>query len=101
MLEAASKYWWVVLIRGILAILFGILLFVVPGLTVASLVIVFGAYALVDGLFAIFYSISGRNTDKEWGKFNVIVRQTQAGIEVKREPLPAMPPELQELVKKE
>jgi uncharacterized membrane protein HdeD (DUF308 family) len=67
MLEAASKYWWVVLIRGILAILFGILLFVMPGLTVASLVIVFGAYALVDGLFAIFYSISGRNTDKEWG----------------------------------
>ena len=41
------------------------------------------------------------DTDKEWGKFNVIVRQTQAGIEVKREPLPAMPPELQELVKKE
>jgi uncharacterized membrane protein HdeD (DUF308 family) len=67
MLEAASKYWWVVLLRGILAILFGILLFVMPGLTVASLVIVFGAYALVDGLFAIFYSISGRNTDKEWG----------------------------------
>jgi len=67
MLEAASKYWWVVLLRGILAIIFGILLFLMPGLTVASLVIVFGAYALVDGVFAIFYAISGRNTDKDWG----------------------------------
>ena len=53
MLEAASKYWWVVLLRGILAIIFGILLFLMPGLTVASLVIVFGAYALVDGVFAL------------------------------------------------
>ncbi len=41
------------------------------------------------------------DTEKEWGKVNVIVRQTRDGIQVVREPLPEMPAELQELVKKE
>jgi succinate dehydrogenase / fumarate reductase flavoprotein subunit len=41
------------------------------------------------------------NTEKEWGKENVIIRQTRDGIQVAREPLPEMPAELQELVKKE
>jgi succinate dehydrogenase / fumarate reductase flavoprotein subunit len=40
-------------------------------------------------------------TEKEWGKVNVIIRQTRDGIQVVREPLPDMPKELQELVKKE
>jgi succinate dehydrogenase / fumarate reductase, flavoprotein subunit len=41
------------------------------------------------------------DSDKQWGKVNVIVRQTREGIQIVREPLPEMPPELQELVKKE
>jgi succinate dehydrogenase / fumarate reductase flavoprotein subunit len=41
------------------------------------------------------------DSDKEWGKVNIIVRQSRDGIQVKREPLPEMPAELQELVKKE
>jgi succinate dehydrogenase / fumarate reductase flavoprotein subunit len=41
------------------------------------------------------------DTDKEWGKVNVIIRQTRDGIQVVREPLPQMPAELQELIKKE
>jgi succinate dehydrogenase / fumarate reductase flavoprotein subunit len=40
-------------------------------------------------------------TEKEWGKVNVIIRQTHEGIQVVREPLPEMPADLQELVKKE
>jgi succinate dehydrogenase / fumarate reductase flavoprotein subunit len=40
-------------------------------------------------------------TEKEWGKVNVIIRQTRDGIQVVREPLPEMPAELQELVKKD
>ena len=41
------------------------------------------------------------DTDKEWGKVNCIVRQNKDGISVTREPLPEMPAELQELLKKE
>jgi uncharacterized membrane protein HdeD (DUF308 family) len=67
MLTAVSKYWWVLLLRGILAILFGIAIWLMPGLTLVVLVTVFGAYALVDGAAAIFLSFSSRNTDKDWG----------------------------------
>jgi succinate dehydrogenase / fumarate reductase flavoprotein subunit len=38
-------------------------------------------------------------SDDEWGKVNVIVRQTGTGIEVTREPLPQIPDELKELIK--
>jgi succinate dehydrogenase / fumarate reductase, flavoprotein subunit len=41
------------------------------------------------------------DSDKEWGRVNIIIRQTRDGIQVIREPLPEMPAELQELVKKE
>lgn len=66
MLQAASKYWWVVLLRGILSILFGLAVWFFPELTLATMVIVFGAYALVDGIATIFYSWSSRSTDKDW-----------------------------------
>ena len=45
--------WWAVLIRGIAAVLFGVVALFRPGLSLALLVALFGAYALVDGVFAI------------------------------------------------
>lgn len=45
--------WWALLLRGIAAILFGIFAFVSPGVTLLSLVLVFGIYAIFDGIFAI------------------------------------------------
>ena len=45
--------WWALLLRGIAAIVFGIFAFVSPGVTVLSLVFVFGIYAIFDGIFAI------------------------------------------------
>jgi uncharacterized membrane protein HdeD (DUF308 family) len=68
MVTAVSKYWWVLLLRGILAILFGLAIWLMPGMTLVILVTIFGAYALVDGAMAIFLSFSSRNTDKDWGK---------------------------------
>jgi uncharacterized membrane protein HdeD (DUF308 family) len=46
-------YWWALAIRGFVAILFGLMAFLIPGVTIALLVLWFGAYALVDGIFSI------------------------------------------------
>ncbi|MBV9825211.1 MAG: HdeD family acid-resistance protein [Alphaproteobacteria bacterium] len=45
--------WWALALRGVFAILFGIIAIVWPGLTAAVLVLLFGAYALLDGIFAL------------------------------------------------
>jgi uncharacterized membrane protein HdeD (DUF308 family) len=59
-LQFLARYWWVVLMRGVAAILFGVLAFVWPGLTIAALVLLFGAFALVDGVFSLLAAIGGR-----------------------------------------
>jgi uncharacterized membrane protein HdeD (DUF308 family) len=59
MLPAMAKSWWLVLLRGIAGIVFGVLAFVWPGLTLLTLVILYGAYALVDGIFALIAAFSG------------------------------------------
>ena len=53
LLADASRSWWTFLLRGILAVLFSAVAFVWPGLTLAVLVIFWGAFALVDGIVAI------------------------------------------------
>jgi uncharacterized membrane protein HdeD (DUF308 family) len=45
--------WWLLAIRGVFAIIFAVIAFVWPGITVTVLVLMFGAYALVDGIFAL------------------------------------------------
>src|SRR5262249_36326122 len=58
-LHALAKCWWLVLLRGIAGIVFGILAFVWPGLTLAVLILLYGAYALVDGVFALVAAFTG------------------------------------------
>lgn len=53
MLAHLARNWWMLALRGVLAILFGVMAFIWPGITVAALVLLFGAYALVDGVFAV------------------------------------------------
>jgi uncharacterized membrane protein HdeD (DUF308 family) len=55
-----GRHWWAVLIRGIIALLFGIAALVWPGITVVVLVALFGAFALVDGIFAVAAAIGER-----------------------------------------
>ena len=59
--------WWAVLLRGIAAILFGLAAFVLPGATILSLVLIFAAFSLVDGLFAIVAAIRGASAGARWG----------------------------------
>lgn len=62
-----AKYWWVFLLRGAFAIIFGILAFVLPAITLASLILVWGAYALADGLVSLYSAFTvDRAQDDRW-----------------------------------
>jgi len=58
-LHALAKGWWLLLLRGIAAIVFGMLAFVWPGLTLVTLVLFYGAFALVDGVIALVAAFTG------------------------------------------
>ncbi len=66
MLQALANNWWAFLIRGIFALLFGLAAFTWPGVTLAVLVLMFGAYALVDGVFALVCAFAGRPENDRW-----------------------------------
>src|SRR2546423_1350819 len=59
MLETLTRHWWVLAVRGALAVLFGLLALIWPGITVLALVALFGAYCLVDGVIAIGTALFG------------------------------------------
>lgn len=65
-LHALAKNWWLLLLRGIAGILFGLLAFVWPGITLLSLVFLYGAYALLDGIFAISAAMRGGTGARWW-----------------------------------
>jgi uncharacterized membrane protein HdeD (DUF308 family) len=64
-----ARNWWAVLLRGIAAILFGLAALLAPGLTLASLVLLFAAYMLVDGVFAIVSAIRAARRQERWALF--------------------------------
>jgi uncharacterized membrane protein HdeD (DUF308 family) len=61
-----SRWWWTFILRGVLAILFGVIAFISPPATIAALVLLFGAWALVDGIFDIVAAIQHRTMDRSW-----------------------------------
>ena len=64
MLNALSRNWWATALRGLLAVGVGILAWIRPEIFWASLVLVFGVYAVVDGVFAIVPVITGETRDR-------------------------------------
>lgn len=66
LLGMLSRYWWVIALRGLFALIFGVLAFVWPDLTLTALVLLFGAYALVDGVFAIVTGVQSRGRKPRW-----------------------------------
>ena len=66
MLQVLARNWWMVALRGVAAIIFGILALIWPDIAVSVLVAFFGAYALVDGIFAIVAAFQGEHRDRWW-----------------------------------
>lgn len=79
MLMYLSRYWWVLVVRGVIAILFGVLAFTLPVATVAALVLVFGAFALADGIFAVVTAVVGRRMSTDWW---ILLAQGLLGIAI-------------------
>src|SRR5687768_14235925 len=64
--DTLARNWWLVLLRGIAGIIFGVLTFLSPSLSLAALVIVFGAYAFADGVIAIISAIRWCGETERW-----------------------------------
>src|ERR1700712_3373133 len=65
--HSLAQNWWVMALRGVLAIVFGIMALAMPVATLISLILVFAAYMLVDGIFAIVASLRAARHSKRWG----------------------------------
>src|SRR5262245_47224996 len=77
MVANLARNWWLLALRGVIGILFGIGAFVWPESTLTALVLVFGAYVFVDGIFALVAGIGMRRQLSLWW---LIVLEGVAGI---------------------
>ena len=59
-LRPLTRSWWLMLLRGIAGVLFGIAAFIWPGLTVLALTLLYGAFAMADGIFSLGAAVTGR-----------------------------------------
>ncbi len=64
--QISRAYWWLLVIRAIIALLFGIMALIWAQFTLLFLVYLFGAYALLDGILAVIVSVQERQTSSRW-----------------------------------
>ena len=64
--DMLTRNWGWVALRGVVALLFGLLTLWNPALTLATLLLLFGAYALVDGIFTVIAAITNRRGEPHW-----------------------------------
>jgi uncharacterized membrane protein HdeD (DUF308 family) len=69
MVRLLARAWWAMALRGLAAILFGVLTFLWPGITLEVLILFFGVYALVDGFLSGVSAIINRQHDRTWWWF--------------------------------
>ena len=67
MLDIAAKNWWAIALRGAAALIFGLLAIALPGLTAAALILMFAAFAVADGAFAIVAAVRAARQGERWG----------------------------------
>jgi uncharacterized membrane protein HdeD (DUF308 family) len=67
MLEQLTRHWWLIALRGVVAILFGIIAISQPAITLVALVWLWGAYAFVDGVFTLFAAVRAGEEGRSWG----------------------------------
>jgi uncharacterized membrane protein HdeD (DUF308 family) len=79
-LKTIATHWWVILLRGIVAVLFGAFAFTFPVSTAAAVVIIFGAYALVDGVLTIVAALRFAHPDS--GRWWWLLLEGLVGIAV-------------------
>lgn len=82
MSQALADYWWIVLLRGLAAIAFAVAAFAWPGLTLLMFVLLWGAYAFVDGVLAIWAGLSGRGASlsSRWWLMAIGIAGVTAGV---------------------
>ena len=61
-----SGLWWAIALRAAAAILLGVIAIFMPGPTLAAIVIVFGIYAIIDGILAIVAAVRGFRKKERW-----------------------------------
>lgn len=66
MVELLTRNWGWVALRGVVALLFGVLALFNPGITLVALILLFGAYALIDGIFMVVSAIARRHGGPRW-----------------------------------
>jgi len=67
LLPALARNWWVFLVRGLVAIVFGLVALAWPGATLVTLVLFYGVFALIDGVFAVIAAVRGKgDTGSRW-----------------------------------
>lgn len=66
MVVVLTRNWWALAIRGLFAVIFGILAFAMPRVTLAALLLLFGAYAIADGVFAIIAAVRAAGGARRW-----------------------------------
>ena len=65
--QAVRRNWWMLALRGVLAIIFGLIALFAPGIALLAFVYVFAAYALIDGIMAVYIAIRERGSLSRWG----------------------------------
>ena len=69
MTKSLSQNWWLMVLRGVLAILFGVSAILWPGITWLTLILLFGVYTIVDGSIAIWTGLSRTKESSRWWTF--------------------------------
>jgi uncharacterized membrane protein HdeD (DUF308 family) len=65
--SALARDWWMIALRGVLGVVFGLIALFLPGATILALVLLFSAYMLVDGVFNIVQAIRAARRKQSWG----------------------------------